>query len=102
MRSPGRQVEAFAGSDAGGFSAYSASERVAAGGALTLSAAELEAGVPSELFEGEWDRDPLGDGSGKWRLVVSAEAPVLVMSLLQSPTGHLTNLSAAPGTGATD
>ena len=36
----------------------------------------------------------LGDGQGKWRLMVRAEAPLLVMSLLESPTGHLANLSA--------
>ena len=63
-----------------------------AGGSVTLTAAELEAGVPYELFEGYWDRNPLGDGSGKWRFVVVSERPVLVMSLLSSPTGHLTNL----------
>ena len=39
----------------------------------------------------------LGDGAGKWRLVVTSEQPIQVMSLLASPTGHLTNLSTAPG-----
>ena len=35
-----------------------------------------------------------GDGSGKWRLFVSADRPIQVMSLLYSrPTGNLTNLS---------
>ncbi len=43
----------------------------------------------------------LGDGAGKWRLTVEADQPILVMSLLTSPTGHLTNLSAAPHRGAT-
>ena len=38
----------------------------------------------------------LGDGSGKWRLFVTATGPVTVMSLLKSATGHLTNLSSAP------
>ena len=38
----------------------------------------------------------LGDGSGKWRLLVTATQPITVMSLLKSATGHLTNLSSSP------
>ena len=38
----------------------------------------------------------LGDGRGKWQLTLTASAPVIVMSVLRSPTGHLSNLSAAP------
>ena len=57
-----------------------------AGEARTLSARELERGGAG--FDGR-----LGDGAGKWRLSVTADRPVQVMSLLQSPTGHLTNLS---------
>ena len=34
--------------------------------------------------------------SGKWRLRVTPAQPVEVMSLLSSPTGHLTNLSTVP------
>ena len=63
--------------------------QVPAGEALTLTAAELEAGGPE--FEGA-----LGDGDGKWRLTVTADAPITVMSLLRSGSGHLTNLSSAP------
>ena len=33
----------------------------------------------------------LGDGTAKWRLVVSADNPVGVMNLMRTPTGHLTN-----------
>ena len=51
-----------------------------------LTAQELEEG--SAGVEGRF-----GDGAGKWRLTVSADQPVQVMSLLLSPTGHLTNLS---------
>ena len=58
-----------------------------------LSARELEAGGAG--FDGA-----LGDGAGKWRLTVKADRPILVMSLLSSPTGHLANLSTAPGRGA--
>ena len=61
---------------------------VAAGTARTLTAAELEAG--------EGATGSLGDGAGKWRLVVASPDPVYAMSLLESPTGHLTNLSSGP------
>ena len=37
----------------------------------------------------------MGDGHGKWRLRVRG-FPWFAMSLLESPTGHLTNLSTAP------
>ena len=62
---------------------------VPAGASRTLSAGELEAGGAG--FEGE-----LGNGAGKWQLLVQSSQPVTVMSLLSSPTGHLTNLSTAP------
>ena len=58
--------------------------------AVTLTAARLESG-------GGGSRGSLGDGSGKWRLHVDSEQPVIVMSLLSSPTGHLTNLSTTGG-----
>lgn len=57
------------------------------GAALTFTASALEAG---EGVDGA-----LGDGRGKWRLDVTADQPLLVMSLLRSrDTGHLTNLSS--------
>ncbi len=59
---------------------------VPAGAARTWEAADLEAG--DAAFEGA-----LGDGVGKWRLAVASDVPVAVMSLLRSPSGHLTNLS---------
>ena len=61
---------------------------VAAGTSRTLTAADLETGNGVD--------GALGDGVGKWRLVVEADAPVTVMSLLSSPTDHLTNLSTEP------
>ena len=51
-----------------------------------LTAQELEEG-------GGGIRGRFGDGAGKWRLTVSADQPLQVMSLMQSATGHLTNLS---------
>ena len=57
--------------------------------ARILTASELESGEsPHTQLTGG-----LGDGTGKWRLSVSADRPIQVMSLLQLPTGHLTNLS---------
>ena len=66
---------------------------VPAGGSRTIMAAELESG-------GNGLSGALGDGVGKWRLRVESEDPIVVMSLLSSPTGHLTNLSTAPGGGS--
>ena len=61
---------------------------VPSGGAVTLSALDLEGG--RGLVGG------LGDGTGKWRLAVTTDRPIRVMSLLESPAGHLTNLSSGP------
>ncbi len=69
---------------------------VPAHSALTVTAGELEAGVPFPVGEGLYSRSPLGDGAGKWRLALMPSAPLIVMGLLESPTGHLTNLSTAP------
>ena len=60
-----------------------------AGAARMLDARALESG--GDDFEGA-----LGDGRGKWRLQVTSDQPLAVMSLLASPAGHLTNLSTAP------
>ena len=38
----------------------------------------------------------LGDGAGKWRLLVTATNPVILLSLMRTKTGHLTNLSYLP------
>ena len=75
--------------DAGESPGGSVTVTVPAGASRTMEAADLEAGA--EGFDGA-----LGDGTGKWRLAVTSEHPVVVMSLLSSPTGHLSNLSTAP------
>ena len=62
------------------------------GEARTLTAAQLESG------DGEGLSGALGDGEGRWRLSVSADTAIEVMSLLASPGGHLANLSTVPGT----
>ena len=57
-----------------------------ASAATTMTAQNLEQG--DARFSGL-----LGDGTGKWRLEVSSDQPIQVMSLLRSPTGNITNLS---------
>ena len=52
----------------------------------TLTAQELEVGHATLAGR-------LGDGAGKWRLSVTADQPIFVLSLLESPTGNLANLS---------
>ena len=66
---------------------------VPAGAARAYRAVDLESG-------GEGLQGALGDGAGKWRLQVKSDRPVRVLSLLSSPTGHLTNLSTAPAWGS--
>ena len=60
---------------------------LAAQSTRTLDAFALESGTGLTGW--------LGNGEGKWRLVVSASAEIHVMNLLSSPTGHLTNLSTS-------
>ena len=81
--------------DAGASSASAVRLEVPAGAARTVSADELESGG-AELT------GAFGPGTGKWRLVVSSEQALEVMSLLSSPTGHLTNLSTSPANAEFD
>ena len=77
---------AIAGIDDRGNDSGTVTLRVPAGAALALGSAELEAG--SERLAGR-----LGDGAGKWRLRVRSDEPIAVMSLLETPSGHLANVS---------
>ena len=61
---------------------------VLAGSARDWTAVELERGTGTE--------GALGEGEGKWRLAISSDRPVVVQSLIENPTGHLTNLCTAP------
>ena len=64
---------------------------------LSLSAGESRTISSQHLEAGSGDLDGgLGAGQGKWRLTVVPSAPILVMNLLESPTGHLANLSTMP------
>ena len=71
----------IAGVDDGGFAGADALRVVVpANAAREYTSADLESGA-------------LGDGQGKWRLTVESDRRIRVMSLLESPGGHLTNLS---------
>jgi hypothetical protein len=62
---------------------------VPAGETAILSASQLEEG------RGHGLRDAIGDGDGKWRLTIDSEQPILLMGLLETPSGLVTNLSAS-------
>ncbi len=62
---------------------------IAPGAALELTAAQLEGGEHG--LEGR-----IGDGGGPWRLQIDCEQPIFVMNMLETPAGHLTNLSTSP------
>lgn len=75
--------------DAGQSPGTTVQVRVPAGKAVSLGSKTLEEG--GDGFDGA-----LGDGKGKWRLRVTSDQPIQALSLLTSPTGHLTNLSTVP------
>lgn len=60
-----------------------------AGHSRTIDAEQLEMGH-AELT------GRLGDGAGKWQLLLEADQPVRVLNLLLSANGNLTNLSSSP------
>ena len=63
---------------------------------LSLEPGETRSITAQELEAGEGLQGALGDGDGKWRLTVDSDRPITVASLIESPTGHLTNLSTVP------
>ena len=74
------------GIDDAGSGSGTATLTVSAGSALTFTSAELETG--SDGVAGG-----LGDGEGRWRLRVRSNEPIAVMSLLETPSGLLANMS---------
>ena len=60
---------------------------IPAGATRELTASDLETG------EAEGVSGALGDGGGKWRLWVESDAPIDVMNLVETASGHLSNLS---------
>ena len=69
------------------------------GQACRISARELESGSPTGGCRREFS-GRLGDGTGKWHLSITAggslTGQLLVMNLMTTPSGHLTNLSTSP------
>lgn len=76
------------GVDDGGMQAPEVRLTLGPAEALTVTSEQLESGHPD--LEGQF-----GDGAGKWQLYIAADGPVVVMGLLESATGHLTNLSTS-------
>ena len=70
---------------------------LAAGGAQTLTAQQLEAGDSSVTGQ-------LGAGTGKWRLAVSSDQPLQVANIVAATAGYWNNLSttAVPGAAPAD
>ncbi|MYD97963.1 MAG: hypothetical protein F4X98_11335 [Gammaproteobacteria bacterium] len=77
------------GIDGTGYSSGSVGTTIPPQSARSFTAADLETGT-AELD------GTLGRGVGKWQLNVESDRPITVMNLMESPTGHLTNLSTAP------
>ena len=70
---------------------------LAAGGAQTLTAQQLEAGIAGLTGQ-------LGAGTGKWRLTVSSDGPLQVVNIVAASAGYWNNLSttAVPGAASAD
>ena len=67
---------------------------------FTLPAREARRVSAQDLEQGASGlRGRFGDGEGKWQLTVTADGAIEVLSLLMSPTGHLSNLSTTPRSG---
>ena len=64
---------------------------------LTLPAGHARSINAPDLEDGGTDLEgALGNGQGKWRLDIEADRDIQVMSLMESPEGHITNLSSLP------
>ena len=70
---------------------------VPAGRALWVGSQHLESGIAPASWPAEAELDgALGNGVGKWQLIVTAVAPLVVMNLMSTPDGQITSLSATP------
>lgn len=76
------------GVDDGGAPSGEVAIDVPAGAMVDVTAAELESGVGVH--------GSLGVGMGQWRLTVRSEKPLIVLNLVESSTGLVSNLSTAP------
>ena len=79
------------GIDDQGVSSGAATVSIPAGATREFTAPELEAGTGIT--------GALGDGAGRWRLVLESEDHLVVVNLLENPAGYLANLSAVPRAG---
>lgn len=73
--------------------------QAAPGGAisLTLAAQEARTLTARQIEEGgTMLAGALGDGNGRWRLAIAADAPIQVMNLLRGADGRISNLSTSP------
>ncbi len=68
---------------------------LAPGASKQMTATDLESGNSAKGLLGS-----LGDGEGRWRLAIAADQPIEVMSLIRTPDGFVTNMSAAKATVA--
>ncbi len=70
---------------------------------LAIPPGEVRTLTSQQLEEGDGELTAtLGDGVGKWQLYITSESPLSVMNLLESETGHLTNLGPAAMPGYSD
>ncbi|MCY3671343.1 MAG: Ig-like domain-containing protein, partial [Alphaproteobacteria bacterium] len=83
--------------DAGGSPGEPVVLTLPAGTACEVDAPALESG--RGLACGE-PQAGLGDGTGKWRLAIQSDAPLVAMGLLSSPAGRLSNLSGVAAADA--
>lgn len=77
------------GIDGTGYSSEAVGTSIPARTARSFTAADLETGTAD--LDGT-----LGRSVGKWQLIVESDRPITVMNLMETPAGHLTNLSTAP------
>ncbi len=91
----GSEQVSISGVDDAGSIAGPVTLTLPAGQSRTLSALDLEEGARN--VEGT-----LGDGTGKWQLLITASQALVGMSLLETPSGHVTSLSTTGVPAAED
>ena len=69
---------------------------------VSIPPGEARSVTSVQLERGTGLAGALGEGKGKWRLTVFSASPLTVMNLLETPTGHLTNLGPIAMPGASD
>ena len=74
--------------DAGNPGLMDVTFNIAGEGAMEITSVDLENGNSELALVGT-----LGDGNGKWRLTLTSDVELHAQSLLETPTGFLTNLS---------